>query len=320
MVKPLSDPCPRAAAAGAGVLLLTLLLVAPLPGIEPSLRMSALQDALHVPCFVILPLLLHRVLRASGIGAGRLGPLPAIGLAGVMAALTEVAQAFTSRTPGMGDFLLDLTGIATGAAILFAGQAQDSRPRVLRFLWVAATGAVALVAGTRPVLEAMQAERLQRQMLPVLGDFEDDREMRFWSPQSADPGHPSEAEAVRKHATRGGRSLELRTSGGAWSGVRLRLESPALWEPAQSLCLDLHSDAAETFELGVRVDTPDGRRFTAAIPVLPGMNHCRLRPADLVAKGTSLSSTGGIRFRTLVLHLGESSVPRKLHFDHIRLE
>lgn len=302
---------------GGGVVLLgVLLLLAPLPSAGSSAAWRALRDALHVPFFALLLVLVHALLLQVKPGAAGWALWRAIVIAAVIAVASEWAQAFTSRTPSRRDLLYNMLGIAAGAALILGARLRGSRWLPAGLAGVAGLWLAALWVAGGPWLAAVAAERRQAAAWPLLGDFEEAWESVAWVPQGSGGEGPAAATFAPAHATRGRQALHFEARGAVWAGVRVLLAKPRPWPDSRALCLDVFNPG-DAFDLGIRVDWSDGSRSSAQVRIAPGANRCRVTAADLAGPVPHHAAPAAT---TIVFHLGAAPSHRGFYLDHVRLE
>ena len=308
---------------GTGILLLSIPLLVPLPFAPSTPFGMALLDALHFPLFAVLTALGYAFVRV----ATRRPPGPAltitVSLAVIAAILSELGQSLFDRTSSWRDFGFDLLGIAT-AATAIALVLRPGRPPGAR----AVAGSLALLTfsltvASLPAWRAAKAQAEQAQAFPVLGSFEESWEMLFWHPQgNPDVGQVTVSRQRQPvaHSGQGGDALRIEADSASWAGVHLLIARPISWSGHQALHFDLFNPAEDDFELGIRVDDREGRRFTGAARIKPGANRCRVPLAELANRERSLGDSAGLAPTQLTFHLDPLPSTRTFYLDNVQLE
>jgi len=228
---------------------------------------------------------------------------------------TELAQLGSGRTASWIDFGFDCIGIAVGAVtiLLLRNKKLSLKTAVMiGGLWLAGLSVVMI-----PVVIAASAPSKFRRNFPVLGNFEDAWELKLWRPQGE--GSPATLTRVQSHVTKGEYALKVESNGSTWAGTYLKMPSGTSWANHDALEFDLYNQG-EPFELGIRIDTSDGDRFTSSIQIVNGANSCTTRFSELKHGDTEKSN--GNRLTTvdrLVLHFGSSPSEVSIIIDRVEL-
>ncbi len=284
-----------------------------------SAFVKALIDLVHLPLFAAITLcffiLAHNMFGLTRARAFLVTVVMAVAFAGG----SELLQGLLGRDPSWGDFANNLSAMVIALTGIRMGIAWESGERWKRW-GMAFGGALALgvtLAMISPV-RAATAVRRQGLRFPVLGEFEEDWELLLWRAQGELKGRQTTVARSSEHAASGTHSLELRMAAAPWAGVHL-LSSNSDWSRFSALRLEVFNPG-EAFELGIRLDTDDGGRFSGILALGRGTNACVL-PLNQLQSSTSATAKDSLhRVARLVLHGGAASVARTLFLDDVRLE
>ncbi len=283
---------------------------------DSSEFVGLLGDALHVPIFAaasagIYLLLLHKGFSKSA------STLVAALLGGSTAAGIELIQPFFGRSESLIDLENGLLGSMIGvSAVALMGAGS----RMLRGIFYAAS-VCGCVAALLPAFGEWQVLQHQNRQLPLLGDFEDPRELRLWSGVSERPPF----ERVRrstKHVKRGSYSLKAELATKKSSGIELRLNDMS-WEGFDEVVVEVFNPGAPT-RLEMRVDDfkdcSDFRsRFNRSAELPSGWSTIRTRISDIRTGPTDRELHIERLYRLLLFVLAREEAA-SLYFDDIRLE
>lgn len=288
-------------------LVLSALLLPPIPRPLHTPVIGYALDLLHVPLFAATFLAALRILRPR---MRRADPAAA-GLSVAMAGVLEVLQGMTSREPSWSDFALSLLGVA----LAWWGVWSWRR----RAPWRAGHAAVALafaVAGVGLFARQVTVSRAVAAMMPVLATFEHPWELERW--------HAKEATTMARTPARTGDgwSLEVRCSRSpTYPGVSIE-DFEGDWRPYRWLEWSIRMASPEPMRLAVRIDDDQGARFgdryTAYIPIVPSREVYRI---DLRAVATHFREHPMNLAHVTELHffLDAPDSPRVFWLDDVRL-
>jgi hypothetical protein len=264
----------------------------------------------------LFALFLHAALPRSG---SALRHHLAVGTLSCAAAVAiEILQPLVDRTASVADLLSGVAGVVaalTGLQVWRTGGGS-------RLRW--GHGLLTLVAVllvVHPVWAEWRALSWRNAHFPVLGDFEDDVELRLWKPVNG--GDPTRASILltTERASHGGGALEVRRGSGVWSGARY-LAGRSNWRPYDELVCDVYNPSTP-FPLMVRVDddgdcTEHDSRFNLRVTVENGWNEIRI-PITQIENGPKqrLLDTGSIK--RLLLFGRVEHLPGAFLIDHVRL-
>jgi VanZ family protein len=294
------------------ILLVTALFVK-FPFVANSANIKAWLDVVHLPLFFVFTLLvfgivskIRRFSRRKALG---------ITLAGMFffAFASEWLQGLTGRDASMSDAVNNLFGIGVAISLIFACWKKSLWWAVVCLLFLGFGSWISLT----PVGDAMNAQRLQAERLPIIGDFEDDWEVLLWKPQGDVGGMETTTRRDDAWASKGTHSLRIDTFGAEWAGVFL-LADPSDWSGYQELLFDCMEKGPKRV-LGLRLDVKDGRRFTSEVSIESGENQCAVNFSNLRdSEGNPPLETLSTVVR-LVLHGAEVGHKGTIFLDNVRL-
>jgi hypothetical protein len=243
----------------------------------------------------------------------------AAGIAAGTAAWVELVQPSVGRTASAQDLLNGMAGIAVAAGGAYVwGRGHGT---ALRGLHLLVTGILLWVV-SMPLVSEWRAYRWQARNFPVLGDFEDAEERVFWKPLGTVHGRETAITSIAEHATRGERSLRVRSLPGTWSGVSY-LPREDDWKGYRMFAFDVFNPGP-SFPLLVRIDD-DGdtseysQRFNKRLRVSQGWNRLRIPLAEVEAgpKGRRLKLAC---IRAFYLFVAPQQPSRLFYLDNVHLE
>jgi hypothetical protein len=230
----------RALAGVAGLALLLVLLVVPLPSVVGGSRvLSAIEDASHGPLFVAVICLVLWVFRARSWR----GHIAAWLVAAALALGSEFVQSFGSRDPSWIDVRTDLLGATAGLALwLLLTSKPGPLPNTVRSgLWVLT--AVCTLWILLPVLKSVEQWVDRSQHYPVLYTT------RFSGAQNMTESMTEDEDVVIGHGP-DGLSVQLRS--GPLPGVVIRSFVPD-WRGYKKLVIDMENPDSQPLELEVHL-------------------------------------------------------------------
>jgi VanZ family protein len=236
---------------------LILLLVIPLSSpIDGNLFGENLLNLLHVPLFALVTFLLRFLQLSTQFRWRSLGFCILAALA--LAAISEMAQVLTGRTPSVGDLGADLGGILLASMVLLPGSGR--RAVIVRyFLLLAGSGMLALAV--RPLVEELVASRAKQKVFPTLLDLS--QHSGLWQAQGA-----TRLKVLAQDSGAEGRGLEVQMASGSYEGLRYLVPEAVDAVGYSELALET-ANPGEAFELGVRMDG-GGQRQYGSVMVPPG--------------------------------------------------
>ena len=285
----------------------------PLPFRTPLWQ--TLFDASHVVLFLVFTWLVLAVLPVRGRSRYAYAAL----LSAIIAVGVEIIQPVFSRTTSWFDAVAALVGIALGVLGAFVWR----RGREVR--WRAAHAVVTVVLCAPvfwPVWQQVQALSWRATHFPILGDFEDEVEAELWALTADTDGAKVRLATSSKWASRGKRSLEIRTRTATWAGVSFRAGG-ADWGAFKRLAVDVFNPGGP-FQLNIRIDDtlerrPYAERFNRRIAVHQGHNAITIDLAD-IRKGPRDRELNTKHIARVVLFTGRNEPGRVFFLDHMRLE
>lgn len=166
----------RSSVALIAFLVVTVLLLVPLPHVWSLRWRAALLDLGHVPLFAAFVVALRFGTRLSLVAC--------VSIAVAVAGLGEVLQDFTGRTASWSDWLNGSLGALAAMAVLLAGsQRRISSRRAIGLLLLAVALVTWPVVQVAPTLyDAVEGYR----EMPTLAGFQTEREMRRWETNQAE--------------------------------------------------------------------------------------------------------------------------------------
>jgi len=213
----------------------------------------------------------------------------------------EMIQPMFSRTASKVDIRLGLLGVfATCAAIeLWLGP----RRRWLQLGYVLVILAASAMA-LRPIYHTWRDKVRERRLgphYPFFADFERDYEINRWHIHGTKERRGS-IETVSEHASRGKRSLKVRTPGHAWNSLGHSFRHHR-WPNAKAFSFDLFvTDSLSKVQLQLQ-DGSD-HRFRKWINVKRGWNTLRVSLSEIRAQKGADLELGNMRYLSL-------SVPKR---------
>lgn len=285
------------------------LLFARLP-IPPTYAGRAIENAGHLPVFLLVTLGLLTVLRADyRIEGARLYALA--GLLGVgLGFLSELIQRPLARDASWEDVFADAMGTVCALALyaLFDRRTVMAKPVRLMALGVALLCIVVYVA---PLVRMTRAYVHRNGQFPVLVDFQSSIEL-FWI-----VGY-----GINRDISRG--ALDVDFTADEFPGVSLHEPVPD-WSNFRTLVIDVENPDSESLELGLRIhDRGHGRvfvdRFNRRFELAAGERRTLRIALDEVRRGPRdrLMDIGHIS--DITLFRGGNQGSRRLRIYSMRLE
>ena len=275
-------------------------------------------DVGHIPLWAWLAAVLHYVLPERGPAASR-RKFMAFALAVGIGASVELLQPYFGRSRSLGDVVSD----AIGAGLALTGIAAWQRSG--NWLWrgghllaVAASLGIALW----PAYEEWRGIRWRQTHFPSLGNFEDEAELKLWSPQGGSRAQPTLITLTKSRASQGEQSLRVMGGAGDWAGVSYAAGGKD-WTAFRALALDVFNPH-EPLTLFVRVDD-DGEpakgsgRYERGFELAHGWNHLRVPLAELEA-GTKSRRLNLKAVRRVAIFTGDGEPSRLWFLDYVHLE
>lgn len=267
--------------------------------------------------------LMHPVLAlALAVAIGRLLPArwaPAHAWAAPLASFCLLAgvEAVQRFAPWGDPSLLDLLGDAAGALLGCAWLLPRDWPwRGVRGGLLALGLALALPAAFE-VASAVLSESRRGARFPLLGDFEDDGELRAWRARGGTSIAP-----CRDHATHGGRALSITFPADGRSALVLN-SPPGDWSRYSELVAGLFNPGERTVVVRLRVadwvrwrDPSD--RFEVDLEVPPGSSRLCV-PLQAVAEGPGTRRLDLSSVQALVFLVDRPGSPVRLYLDDLRV-
>lgn len=276
----------------AALALSLFLLICPLPpAIQSDSWTSVAMDALHVPAFAVLTILVrHLFARKSSLFAVIISILLAGGV--------EVIQGVTGRSPSWADFGLGVLGT------LLIPWGLWLRPRCPRIVTGMAIALPALLLTGLPLFNMSAVRTRLIQDLPRLGFSPE----RGWS----SAWHPHDGSLTKVLVTSSGRTLQVEVSGGSYRGVSF-LPGSQDWSVYRQLELRIWNPGT-AFPLGLRIEDQQSgqahhRRFNGAFVIPAGRSEHSL-PLEEIANGPRDRPLDLRRIRRLALFTGENEPAR----------
>ncbi len=272
-----------------------------------------LMDAVHLPYFAGITILVYLALRVECLCLPR-----RVFVAGTAtlawAAAVEFLQPLTGRTKDIVDFRNGALGIALAICFLLW-------PRRWVFIVLIGAGASAFIS--QPAWLEARGMWWRASHFPELGDFESDAELRLWiTPEPAETGSSNTwLQRSSLFVSHGQYSLQVTTNGPGYPGVRF-LAAGQDWRPYQTLACDVYNPASP-FHLALRIDDAQSigqsDRYTASLPIAPGWNQIRIPMQEIAKTPSGLLHLGAIR-RVLLFLDSPGGGKRTFYLDHVRLE
>ena len=290
--------------------LLMILLLIPVPPVGTVI--NSIGDMLHAPLFACLSLALFRLLHQRWSKSVSITAAISWILASAVAALPELLQLLTGRTPSSQDLFADICGVSIGVFVAIAVASPQRRRRVTFLLAAAIVLAIAI---SRPVSILIDVAR-QHSEFPVLGSFERTSETSRWTAKE------SQIQRVSEHATSGNWSLQVDLHPGIYPGTSLP-HLPADWSEFDELTTDIWLDGSEPLRIVVKVtdrshNNEHEDRFQRGFVLKPGANHLRIPLGDIqnapLHRQLELQRVATLSYFTVRL-----ASPRTLFLDNVYL-
>lgn len=297
-------------------------LLVPLPGLADSKLALAALDSLHFPFFFLLTLLAHHLIVRSRPDH----PLWAtLAILLVFAVGSELFQGAVGRTASLSDLRNNVMGIAIAAAALKFPSPRSKPQLAALAVSIIAAMAIALV----PAAKTLQATAHRNQNFPVLGDFEDQKDLVYWVAQGKSGPSQTTIALSDRHPMRGKASLQVLASASPWAGVH-HIPAPIDCSNYSHLNFTITNPGAP-FDLGIRIDLESDAaadQVTDQISVATGTHQLKIPIASPTSATSHLSKKrkGGseispeFRLTRLVFHLGENPNSTEFFIDRIELQ
>lgn len=223
--------------------------------------------------------------------------------------LIEIAQAYVGRDGNWGDVWKNLIGAALG---LFWGQS----PR--RLIWLLrGLASLALVPSLWSVLLIAIVEYESSERFPLLGSFENARDLMHWDGDTA---------RTKAHASHGDYSLKVTLATTQYAGVAFD-EFVADWSHYQELRFDLYNPDNEPlpFVLRIHDEVHDrtgfafNNRFNQRLLAAPGWNQFVIPLSD-VQQAPAKREMDLRKLRGLGIFTVQLAEEREIYLDNVRLE
>ncbi len=293
-------------------LALLLLLLVPLHPLLHEGVWRELGNVLHFPLMAAFTLLIFFAL-ATSTRPGRYGSAAWAGCG--TALVTEVLQPWVGRTASTMDFVLGALGVAVALGGLYAWRDGGLPLRLLH-------GFVTLglfVPLFHPTWLELRATAWRSNRFPVLGDFEEEIELRLWQDRNSSDEPTTTLKLVNEHASTGSRSLAVHTEEGAWPGV-VFYAGGADWRDYERLMWDVYNPSGP-FNLSLRVDDERLARFELSFhskfTAEPGWNHFTI-PLERIRRGSRIRELDLSHVRRVYFY-AEGDRSRLFFLDHVRL-
>jgi hypothetical protein len=260
-------------ALGVVVLLLVAQQVLVVPG--SGHLVNGAQNAAHGPWFAVVTMLLARLVRRRFGARGTVAVTALIGI--VVAAGSEMLQAFTGRDAELSDVGFDLVGMC---AALTAWSAREKLIGASPGYLVAT---LLLLGSMWPGIDVLLIERYRHSIAPDL--------VRFDSAFSRDlvvtytPVEIGAAPAAWRVAEP---VLKIVLPDGDWPGLGVNFPIPD-WRPYSKLVADLYVDGATALRMGVavRIDNAPVEHVDRGFECGPGPCHVEVPLEDLFDRTTA---------------------------------
>ncbi len=290
---------------------LVVLLIAPFERPVHGELWSRLSDAFHLPLFVVFTVVVYSFLPRRSAWT-----TVAVSLAACI--ILEGLQPLTGRTSSLVDLLNGMIGIALGIGGIFAWRSER---RILTGSAHFLVSGLFFLLMLNPAWHEWQALRFRAENFPMLGDFEQDGDLRSWRATAG------REELVRlalstEHGTRGTGSLRVQTRRGSWAGITFANEG-LNWTGKERLVFHLFNPGGE-FTLRIRIDDRDSddrftSRFNRHLAVQPGANEFVI-PVEEITGGPRGRTLKLAEIRQVMLFTGENESGRVIYLDHMHLE
>jgi VanZ family protein len=297
----------------AAVLLSLLACFLPMDFGERDYLMERIADAFH---YLLLgglsagAFLAFRPLCTSAVRAA----IQAFVCCSLLAVFIEIVQPWFGRSESIVDFQNGVLGSVT-ALLGFFLLPQENRQKKIGWILIWSGG---LCLTLVPAWHEWQAERLQRRLLPVLADFEQDWQLRFWSPLTDDDQQEEQLTAVEGPGK--GRYLRVETNGKDFSGVEYRTNGLDLTS-AENLRFAVY--ALDFSRINLRIDDYNDcsdfdSRYNGSFALQPGWNEIAV-PVDSIRHAPAHRTLDISAIKRLLFFVAESGRPGEFRLDDICL-
>ncbi len=295
----------------AAIALLMLALLVPIPPVGKV--MNSVGDMLHAPLFAALAYVAFRTLHNRMKSSAFIAAVTCFACLGIFAALTELMQGLTDRTPSWQDLLADICGVAVGVLLAVA---VESPRRTTRVTLSIAAAAMFMLAIAEPVSVLIDTAR-QRSEMPVLASFERAGEISRWNAKESSTARD------KSHATSGSWSLRVDLHPGTYPGIALR-HLPPNWSGHNEMMTDIWLAGSEPMKIVVKVtdrthNNEHEDRFQRTVTLSPGANTIRIALAD-IATAPRHRSLDLHRVATLSFFAVKLTSPRTVYLDNVHLQ
>lgn len=268
---------------------------------------NALGNAAHYPLMAAFTLAALTFWGASYASVGL--------AAAATAALLELIQPMFGRTESAMDLIFGLFGVSVALVGHRAWRNGGGGLRLAHALLALALGLVV----SQPIWQEWRVMHLRAVRFPVLGDFEDETELRLWRDRSPAKKWPTTLKLSSEHVSSGRRALAVRTGSGSWPGVTF-FAGGMDWRGYSRLGWDIYNPG-EPFRLTIRiddeVDTSFEGSFHRALAVATGWNRYEI-PLEQIRSGPRVRDLDLGRIRRVYFY-AEGEQPRRFFLDHVRL-
>lgn len=239
-------------------------------------------DALHLPLFLILTIVIWKIcvvkLRWSGVAA----VLLAAGVSVALAYLTEYVQPLTGRSESWADLRNGMLGV-----LVFAVWHSLIVRRTKRISTLLTGGLFAALFyyALIPALAAYELRQYQQASFPILVDFAHTPILNLW--EASDSSEPAaQALLMRTRRNQAEESyLQVTTVPGKYSGVEFDAYGFS-WLGFKEINFEMTNPTTEPLELRIRIDdcgeTDDFKdRFNGTLVLEPGLNQRSIALSDI---------------------------------------
>jgi len=274
------------------------------------------MDAGHFIAFGFLALLLQYLFASYG-------NLKSTALSFVVCAVLiitiEVIQPYVGRMASLGDVVNGFLGLI----IFLSGRYiwLSSKRSYIKYLH-ALLGTLVFAAVVSAALSEWHAVWWRMQNFPMLGDFEENVELKLWRAQGEAAGIQTPVSLSSDYVVFGISALKIETAQGVWSGVRYAAGDKD-WSAYNALIMDIYNPGT-SFSIYLRIDDDRGspdypERFNRAIPLSNGWNNIEIALAD-VADGPQDSMLNMHAIHKLILFTSKEEIDRTFYLDHVHLQ
>ena len=276
---------------------------------------NRLLDAGHVPLFVVLSLVLYYALEGTARNKRIIGT--AI-VATFVAVSTELVQPLLDRSMSWTDLLNGLLGIALG----LIGLVVWSNPRRKVFI-VAHSMLTAgiIIFALIPAWRSYRGISYRDSQFPVLGRFEDSRELELWRGNGWGASPPTALSLSREYKKEGLRSLKI-IPRGSWPGTHFSAGEMD-WSGFNDFIFDVYNPRGERIFI-IRIDD-DGDtssyrlRFNREVTLGTGWHEVRV-PIIEIEHGPADRKLNISKIRDVLIFLAKRDNEATFYLDNVRLE